>query len=102
MRVLLCSLFDCNIDRNSTVNETAVIRWDYGDPSLGTCKETIEGGNHFRYWVQNGPSADRYISSRSLAIYEAHSYSVVPSLWRFPTKSLLQVRVFSHVNRIYR
>lgn len=36
-------------------NETAVIRYDYGDPSLGTCQETIQGGNHFRYWVQNGP-----------------------------------------------
>lgn len=34
------------------------MRWDYGDPTLGTCTETIKGGNHFRYWVQNGPSAD--------------------------------------------
>ena len=42
--------------------ETAVIRWDYGDPALGSCKETIEGGNHFRYWVQNGPSANRCAS----------------------------------------
>ena len=41
------------------VNETAVIRWDYGDPTLGTCKETVEGGNHFRYWTQTGSEADR-------------------------------------------
>lgn len=41
------------------VNESAVIRWDYGDPALGTCTETIQGGNHFRYWVQDGKSADR-------------------------------------------
>ena len=41
--------------------ETAVIRWDYGDPALGSCKETIEGGNHFRYWVQNGPNANRCV-----------------------------------------
>ena len=34
------------------------MRWDYGDPTLGTCTERIRGGNHFRYWVQNGPSAD--------------------------------------------
>jgi hypothetical protein len=39
-----------------TENETAVLRWDYGDPSLGTCQETIQGGNHFRYWVQSGTS----------------------------------------------
>jgi hypothetical protein len=42
------------------VNETAVIRYDYGDPTLGTCKETVEGGNHFRYWTQSGSSANRY------------------------------------------
>ena len=37
-----------------------MIRYDYGDPTLGTCKETVEGGNHFRYWVQSGSQADRY------------------------------------------
>lgn len=50
------------------MNETAVIRWDYGDPTLGTCTETIQGGNHFRYWVQDGKSAD------SGAIFMALSY----------------------------
>ncbi|KXN82427.1 hypothetical protein AN958_02577 [Leucoagaricus sp. SymC.cos] len=49
-------------------NETAVIRWDYGDPELGSCKETIQGGNHFRYWVQDGPQ------SNSGAIFMAVSY----------------------------
>lgn len=45
------------------VNETAVIRWDYGDAVLGTCKESIEGGNHFRYWVQNGDKANTCVPS---------------------------------------
>lgn len=45
----------------SQENETAVIRWDYGDPELGTCKETIQGGNHFRYWVQDGPQGNTYV-----------------------------------------
>jgi hypothetical protein len=53
---LLCSL-------DYTVNETAVMRWDYGDPEVGTCKETIEGGNHFRYWTQNGPQDNTYACS---------------------------------------
>ncbi|KAF5360735.1 hypothetical protein D9756_005104 [Leucocoprinus leucothites] len=52
----------------SPENETGVIRWAYGDPELGTCKETIQGGNHFRYWVQDGPSAN------SGAIFLAVSY----------------------------
>jgi len=50
------------------INESAVIRWNYGDPILGTCRETIEGGSHFRYWVQNGPSED------SGAVFMAFSY----------------------------
>jgi len=57
-------------DGNGYKIETAVIRWDYGDPALGSCKETIEGGNHFRYWVQNGPSAN------SGAIFMALSYEL--------------------------
>ncbi|TFK52349.1 hypothetical protein OE88DRAFT_1657558 [Heliocybe sulcata] len=55
-------------DGNGYKNETAVIRWDYGDPAFGTCTETVEGGNHFRYWVQDGPDKD------SGAIFMALSY----------------------------
>ena len=25
---------------------------------LGSCKQTIDGGNHWRYWQQNGSLAD--------------------------------------------
>lgn len=57
-------------DGNGYLNETAVIRWDYGDANLGTCQETVEGGNHFRYWIQNGQSAD------SGAIFMATSYEM--------------------------
>ncbi|KAJ7858163.1 hypothetical protein B0H13DRAFT_2254519 [Mycena leptocephala] len=57
-------------DGNGYVNETAVLRWDYYDPALGTCQETIKGGNHFRYWVQNGKSGD------SGAIFLATSYEM--------------------------
>jgi len=57
-------------DGKGLLNETAVIRWNYGDPELGSCKETIEGGGHFRYWVQNGPNAD------SGALFLAVSYEL--------------------------
>ena len=40
-------------------NETAVIRWNYGDAQLGACQETIQGGNHFRYWTQDGSGNNR-------------------------------------------
>ncbi|KIJ54987.1 hypothetical protein M422DRAFT_24846 [Sphaerobolus stellatus SS14] len=55
-------------DGDGARNETAVIRYNYGDPSLGSCKESVEGGNHFRYWVQDGSQAD------SGAIFMAVSY----------------------------
>ncbi|KAK7690122.1 hypothetical protein QCA50_006771 [Cerrena zonata] len=57
-------------DGHGYKNETAVIRWNYGDPQLGSCKETIEGGSHFRYWVQDGKDAD------SGAIFIAASYEL--------------------------
>jgi hypothetical protein len=57
-------------DGNGYLNQTAVIRWDYGNVELGTCEETIEGGNHFRYWIQNGPDAN------SGAIFMAASYEM--------------------------
>ncbi|KAJ6622640.1 hypothetical protein B0H10DRAFT_893389 [Mycena sp. CBHHK59/15] len=57
-------------DGKGYLNETAVIRFDYGDPQLGTCQETIKGGNHFRYWAQNGNSAD------SGAVFMAASYEM--------------------------
>ncbi|SJX65241.1 uncharacterized protein SRS1_16066 [Sporisorium reilianum f. sp. reilianum] len=34
-----------------------VLRWNYGDPTFGACKESIEGDNHFRWFLQNGTSA---------------------------------------------
>lgn len=67
-------------DGNSYLNETAVIRWDYGDATLGTCQETVEGGNHFRYWIQNGPTADSgaifMAASYEMPIAEAHNIIV--------------------------
>ena len=48
-------------DGNGYVNETAEMRWDYGDPQFGTCKESIQGGDHFRYWTQNGLDGNRCV-----------------------------------------
>ncbi|KAF9066610.1 hypothetical protein BDP27DRAFT_1227223 [Rhodocollybia butyracea] len=60
-------------DGNGLINQTAVMRWDYGNVQTGTCEETVDGGNHFRYWVQNGSSAD------SNAIFMATSYELPAS-----------------------
>ncbi|KAJ3762498.1 hypothetical protein F5878DRAFT_666702 [Lentinula raphanica] len=41
-------------DGNGWVNQTIELREDYGDADLGTCLESLIGGNHFRVFVQNG------------------------------------------------
>lgn len=35
-------------DGNGYVNQTILLREDYGDASVGTCLESAIGGNHFR------------------------------------------------------
>lgn len=35
-------------DGNGYVNQTIEMREDYGNPSTGTCWESVVGGNHFR------------------------------------------------------
>ncbi|KAF5355432.1 hypothetical protein D9758_006405 [Tetrapyrgos nigripes] len=45
-------------DGRGDVNETAVIRENFRIPVLGTCIETLIGGNHFRVFPQTGPDAN--------------------------------------------
>ncbi|KAI0268614.1 hypothetical protein BC834DRAFT_1018619 [Gloeopeniophorella convolvens] len=45
-------------DGHGSVNQTVELRQDFGDPVLGTCGESLVGGNHFRVYRQNGPLAD--------------------------------------------
>ncbi|KAI0727970.1 hypothetical protein C8Q72DRAFT_837132 [Fomitopsis betulina] len=45
-------------DGNGWVNQIMVLREDYSDPLVGTCVESLIGGNHFRVFKQNGQAAD--------------------------------------------
>ncbi|KAJ7901696.1 hypothetical protein B0H14DRAFT_2668093 [Mycena olivaceomarginata] len=45
-------------DGNGYVNQTVELRQDYGDVLLGTCLESLIGGNHLRVYRQNGPTAN--------------------------------------------
>jgi len=45
-------------DGNGWVNQTIELREDYGVSSVGTCLESLVGGNHFRVYIQNGSEAD--------------------------------------------
>ncbi|KAF8492306.1 hypothetical protein JB92DRAFT_3003418 [Gautieria morchelliformis] len=45
-------------DGNGVVDQVNEIRQDYGNAAFGTCIESLIGGNHFRYWRQNGTQAN--------------------------------------------
>jgi len=59
-------------DGRGAVNETAVMRYNFGDAYVGTCRETVEGGNHFRYWVQKSTGAVFMAASVELPIELGH------------------------------
>ncbi|KAI0672887.1 hypothetical protein C8Q78DRAFT_686038 [Trametes maxima] len=45
-------------DGNGSVDQTLEFREDFGNDLLGTCLESLVGGNHFRVFRQNGPQAN--------------------------------------------
>jgi len=45
-------------DGNGYVNQTAELRYDYGNADIGTCLESLAGGNHLRVFRQNGTLAN--------------------------------------------
>ncbi|KAI0743788.1 hypothetical protein C8Q80DRAFT_1237160 [Daedaleopsis nitida] len=51
--------FPANLgDGHGPVNQTVELRQDFGHSTIGTCLESLIGGNHFRVYFQNGPTAD--------------------------------------------
>jgi len=51
--------FSANLgDGHGPVNQTSELRQDFGAAVLGTCIESLIGGNHLRVFVQDGPTAD--------------------------------------------
>ncbi|TDL22580.1 hypothetical protein BD410DRAFT_722852 [Rickenella mellea] len=45
-------------DGHGAVNQTTELRADFGNAVLGTCLESLAGGNHLRMYRQNGPTAN--------------------------------------------
>lgn len=64
-------------DGNGWVNQTIELRQDYGSSELGTCLETLIGGNHFRVFEQNGldaPSGALFLAvSQEEDLEESHT-----------------------------
>ncbi|KAF5320984.1 hypothetical protein D9619_001416 [Psilocybe cf. subviscida] len=67
-------------DGNGFVNQTIELRQDFGDATLGTCLESAIGGNHFRIYRQNGPSANSgaLFLAVSKEMDAAESHNIIP------------------------
>ena len=59
--ILLVASAD-DVKCSCTVNQTTILRYNYDDPVFGTCSESLQGGNHFRVFKQNGTT----VRSRSI------------------------------------
>jgi hypothetical protein len=63
-------------DGLGNVTQNAELRWDFGDPYIGSCKETFQGGLHLRYWVQNNTGA--YFMAVSVEKSLAEGHDIIP------------------------
>ncbi|KAL5506945.1 hypothetical protein ACEPAH_6401 [Sanghuangporus vaninii] len=66
-------------DGNGSVNQTIELRQDFGNSELGTCLESLTGGNHLRMFRQNGSIADSgalfLAVSQEEDVFEGHTIS---------------------------
>ncbi|CED82398.1 hypothetical protein [Phaffia rhodozyma] len=59
-------------DGKDVVIQTAEIRYNFGDAIFGTCRETFQGGNHFRYWTQATTGAIFMAASEEMDLAQGH------------------------------
>lgn len=64
-------------DGRGNVSQIGVLRWNFGNPYVGTCKQTFEGGLHFRYWKQNNTGALFLAASVEMDLERQHD--IVPN-----------------------
>ncbi|KAJ7497747.1 hypothetical protein FB451DRAFT_242509 [Mycena latifolia] len=60
-------------DGRGDVNETKVLRESFGVPGVGTCLESLTGGNHFRVFPQAGSNALFLAVSKEEDASESHN-----------------------------
>ncbi|WFD37036.1 hypothetical protein MCUN1_003928 [Malassezia cuniculi] len=67
-----------NVRQGSASGNNGVLRWNYGNPSVGTCRQTLVGGNHFRWYIQKTAKSGTAIFlavSDELSLAQAHKIS---------------------------
>ncbi|WVF71612.1 hypothetical protein IAT40_006420 [Kwoniella sp. CBS 6097] len=59
-------------DGKGNVTEVEELRYNYGNPYIGTCQETFNGGSHLRYWIQNNTGAYFMAASVEMDLNSGH------------------------------
>ncbi|WVQ99268.1 hypothetical protein IAU59_006400 [Kwoniella sp. CBS 9459] len=59
-------------DGMGNVTEVEELRYNYGNPYIGTCQETFNGGSHLRYWIQNTTGAYFMAASVEMDLNSGH------------------------------
>ncbi|EJF65127.1 hypothetical protein BD309DRAFT_960762 [Dichomitus squalens] len=88
--------FPANLgDGHGPVNQTVELRQDYGDEDGGTCLESLIGGNHFRVFFQNGPSANSGAAFLAVSKEEpvTDNHDIVPDGYDIGRDTLVQSAV---------
>ncbi|KAJ7699320.1 hypothetical protein B0H17DRAFT_306915 [Mycena rosella] len=92
-------------DGNGWVNQTMELRQDYGDDEIGTCLETLVGGNHFRVYRQNGTAANSGALFLAVSQEEdlAEGHTIIPDGYNIGRDKLVAnaVGVTSHEYTTY-
>lgn len=64
-------------DGQGRFDQTNIYREDFGDINVGTCLETLNGGNHLRMWRQAGTGALFLALSQEMDL--VHHHDIVPN-----------------------
>lgn len=65
------------VRQGSESGMNGVLRWNYGMPDMGTCKQSISGGNHFRWFVQKHDGVDSIFLAASDSQSLANGHRII-------------------------
>ncbi|KAI0319189.1 hypothetical protein OF83DRAFT_1055467 [Amylostereum chailletii] len=80
-------------DGNGAKNQTIELRQDFGNADVGTCLESLVGGNHFRVFQQNGPSADSNAMFLAVSQEEVTWHTISPDGYNIGRDALVSAAI---------
>jgi hypothetical protein len=86
-------------DGNGDVPQMIELRQAYGVVSIGSCWESLVGGNHFRVFQQNGPKANSgamFLAASREMDSPIHHHDIVPNGYDLGRDQLVQGAVGVH------